>query len=167
MIRARRCPAPVLNCVHCLLLIVWRLVGGFGFRVVSSNCVRSRQVALDSCGSCVLQCLRMRFVSFICFLDGLLKIYVRDVFWGCGWSVHLGRPCRLQLYSVKVFFCGNVLISVFHFGSFLLFVVICNRSTRPPGGNQVHGLPPALRVPKCINMKNVLGKTAGAAKHNR
>ena len=49
---------------------------------------------------------------------------------------------RIQLKRFVLF--GNALISVLHVGLFLLFVVISNRSTRPPSGNQVDGLPPAL-----------------------
>ena len=55
----------------------------------------------------------------------------------------------------KRFFCGTVLVFVFHFGLFLMFGVICNRSTRPPGGDQVGGLPPALSWVE--NARNLFG----------
>ena len=107
-------------------IVWWWLFGGWlevlGFCVVSSRCVRSRQGAFDSCGSCALPCRRMRRASFVCFLAGLLRVYEGGVFRVCGWSVRSCRPCGLQSYLASAFFCGSALISVFHFG---LFCVVC------------------------------------------
>ena len=64
-------------------------------------------------------------------------------------EVVVGRCIRAGLGVCNRILANFFLVGVrwFHWSIsvFLLgFVVICNRSTGPPGGNQVDGLPPAL-----------------------
>ena len=81
-------------------------------------------------------------------LAGLLNVCMRDVFWGFGWSVYSCRPRGWPSYLATTFFVGGrALVSATHFGLLSnVFVIISNRSARPPGSNQVDGLPPALSL---------------------
>ena len=58
---------------------------------------------------------------------------------------------------LKRFVGGRPLVSAINFGLRLMFAIIWNRSTRPPGGNQIDGLPPALSLMEKLTFRCVRG----------
>ena len=88
----------------------------------------------------------------------------------CWLGLFSARVCgaRLLCYSLGklVFHHGFVFTWLFSTARFLEDVLLalfaCDRSTGPPGGNQVDGLPPALRFCKTNWKLNILREMAAS-----